>query len=190
MPIGPTSFLALVQDHDEFHNKSVKRIGPILLIGIDLLLVFNAGIWIYFNDLVAHPSAVALPDQIAGLDLAEFKTGANARTEFSNLHGRQFPIVSGVIGTYGHEQITVWAAGAPLNFIATRMVGAMREKILQGGLPFTPVEQFDQDGRTVYVLEGMDQTHYYFQSNNLVIWLAAEPALAESAIQQILEEYP
>jgi len=61
---------------------------------------------------------------------------------------------------------------------------------VQGGSPFTPVEQFNQGARTIYVLEGMGQMHFYFQSKNLVIWLAADPAVADAAIKQILEAYP
>jgi hypothetical protein len=36
----------------------------------------------------------------------------------------------------------------------------------------------------------MGQRHYYFQSENFVIWLAADPSVADEAIQQILEVYP
>lgn len=168
----------------------MKRFVSIILIGIGLLLFFAAGAWIYFNNLITHPAAISLPDQIAGLRITEYKIGAQAAADFVNLHGRQFLISSGAIGVYGDDQITVWAAGAPLDFIASRMVEAMREKIAEGNSPFTPTEQFDQGKRTIYALEGMGQKHFYFQSKNLIIWLAADPSIADIAIQQILEAYP
>jgi len=168
----------------------MKRIVSIALLGSGLLLFFAAGAWIYFNNLITHPTAVSLPDQVAGLRMTEYKIGAQAAADFINLHDKQFPIASGAIGIYGDNQITVWAAGAPFNFIASRMVDAMQAKIAQGKSPFTPIEQFNRGKRTIYVLEGMGQKHYYFQSKKLVIWLAADPALAEAAIQQILEAYP
>ena len=65
----------------------------------------------------------------------------------------------------------------------------MRQKIAEGNSPFTPVDEFDSRHRKIYVLEGMGQRHYYFQSQNLVIWLAANPAFADKALQQILEVY-
>jgi hypothetical protein len=36
----------------------------------------------------------------------------------------------------------------------------------------------------------MGQKHYYFQSENLVIWLAAEADIADTAIQKLQEFYP
>lgn len=41
----------------------------------------------------------------------------------------------------------------------------------------------------MYALEGMGQKHYYFQAENLVIWLAVDPAFGDEALQQILEVY-
>jgi len=168
----------------------MKRIVPFVLIGIGIALFFGSGGWFDIKNKIAHPAAVVLPDQLAGLEMTVYKTGAQAAADFEDLHDQQFPLTSGAIGIYGDHKIIVWAAGAPLNFMAASMVVAMREKILQGGSSFTPVDEFDKEGRTVYVLEGMGQTHYYFRSNNLVIWLAAEPALADVAINQILEDYP
>ena len=154
-----------------------------------MLLVGPTG-WLYFSSLVNHPAAVPLPDQIAGLQMTDYTTGAQAAAQFEDLHNKQFPLTSGAIGIYGDREITLWAAGAPLDFMASRMVEAMREKITEGNSPFTPIEQFDQGKRTIYVLEGMGQKHFYFQSKNLIIWLATDPALAEAAIQQTLEAYP
>ena len=70
------------------------------------------------------------------------------------------------------------------------MTDAMRSKIAQGNSPFTPIDEIRNDNRVVYVLNGMGQKHYYFQSKKLVIWLAADPTIADAAIQQILEVYP
>ena len=43
---------------------------------------------------------------------------------------------------------------------------------------------------STYALDGMGQKHFYFQSKNLIIWLAAEPSIADEALKQILEDYP
>ena len=168
----------------------MRRILPALLVGIGTLLIAVPTGWLYFSSLVNHPAAVLLPDQIAGLQMTDYTTGAQAAAQFEDLHNKQFPLTSGAIGIYGDREITLWAAGAPLDFMASRMVEAMREKITEGNSPFTPIEQFDQGKRTIYVLEGMGQKHFYFQSKNLIIWLATDPALAEAAIQQTLEAYP
>ena len=168
----------------------MRRTLPICLIAIGVLSSLGALGWWYLDNLVHHPAAVPLPGQIANLQMTEYKTGAQAAADFAGLHDKQFPLTSGAIGIYGEHDATLWAGGAPLDFMASRMVATMQEKIVQGGSPFTPVEQFNQGARTIYVLEGMGQMHFYFQSKNLVIWLAADPAVADAAIKQILEAYP
>lgn len=168
----------------------MKRAFPLLLITAGILLTTGATAWAYFNNLTRQPQAVYLPDSIAGLQITDSKSGAPAVADFEDLHGKQFPITSGSIGIYGHQQITLWAAGVPSEAVASNMTYAMREKIAKGNSPFIPLSEVNDENRKVYVLEGMGQKHYYFRSNNLVIWLAADPAIADAAIQQVLEVYP
>ena len=168
----------------------MKRLISIGLIAAGILLIAGVVVWSYFWNLTKQPGEVSLPDSIAGLQMTNYTTGDQAVAEFEDLHGKQFPVTSGSIGIYGNHQLTLWAAGAPSSSMASDMVAAMEEKIAQGNSPFTPLEQLNQGDRTIYVLEGMGQKHYYFQSNNLVIWLAVSPALADQAIQQTLEVYP
>ncbi len=117
-------------------------------------------------------------------------SGVQATEEFANLHNNHFPLTSGAVGIYGNRQAALWAGGAPFKLLTSRLVIAMRDKIAEGQSPFTPIREIEQNGRTIYELEGMGQKHYYFQSQNLVIWLASDPAFADKALQQILEAYP
>lgn len=155
-----------------------------------VLLSVGAFGWLYGGSAIRNPAAIDLPKQLAGLPRTEYRTGAQSAAEFEKLHGKQFPLTSGAIGIYGENQIILWVGGTPLNIMASKMVDAMREKIAVGNSPFTPMTEFDDNNRNVYMLEGMGQMHYYFQSKNLVIWLAADPAVADAAIQQTLEVFP
>lgn len=146
--------------------------------------------WLSYEQKVANPSPEAIPNSLAALPLMDQMTGRQAAFDFSQLHGRQIPLTSGAVGVYGDHQATFWVAGAPLKGMAARMVSTMRDKIAEGRSPFTPVAEISDNGRTIYALEGMGQKHYYFQSENLVIWLAVEADLAETAIQQLQEFYP
>ena len=168
----------------------MKRFISIGLIAAGILLIAGVVAWSYFWNLTTQPGEVSLPDSIAGLQMTNYMTGDQAVAEFEDLHGKQFPVTSGSIGIYGNHQLTLWAAGASSSSMASDMVAAMEEKIAQGNSPFTPLEQLNQGDRTIYVLEGMGQKHYYFQSKNLVIWLAVSPALADQALKQTLEVYP
>lgn len=168
----------------------MKRSIPLGLIAVGMMLVVGAFAWVYFGDSTISADAVTLPDQIGDLPRTDYRTGAQAMAEFEELHGKRFHLTAGTIGIYGKQQITVWVAGTSSDSTAAQMVEAMRERIAEGNSPFTPLSQTTDKNRTVYVLEGMGQKHFYFQSKNLVVWVAVEPALAEAVIQQILEAYP
>jgi hypothetical protein len=167
----------------------MKRTIPVILIALGALLLAGSG-WLLFGTRGVGNPGDLLPSSVAGLPLTSKTTGEEAVSQVADLHGRQFPIVMASIGQYGSQQITLWIAGSESESGAAAMVDAMQTRIAKGNSPFTPQEQYRQDGRTVFVLEGMGQQHYYFQSKNLVIWLAADPALAEQSIQQLLEAYP
>ncbi len=160
------------------------------LIGLGIILILlSGGVYLYGSGILQ--SAVApLPDQLASLPLAMKMTGTQATEEFDMLHNQHFPLTSGAVGIYGDQKVALWVGGAPFNFMAAGLVTAMRDKISEGRSPFTPIDEFEDGGRTIYALEGMGQKHYYFQSKNLVIWLAADPSIADEALEQTLEAYP
>ena len=168
----------------------MKRSIPLGLIAVGMMLVVGAFAWAYFGDSTISTDAVTLPDQLGGMPRTDYRTGAQAIAEFEELHGKQFPLTAGAIGIYGNQEITVWVAGTPSDSIAAQMIDAMQAKIAKGNSPFTPLSQANEKNRSIYFLEGMGQKHFYFQSKNLVVWVAVEPALAEAVIQQILEAYP
>ena len=168
----------------------MKRIFAVILMVIGVWLVVGAIGWTFFDHPSSQSSEGSLPDSIAGIQLASSTTGAQAIEEVSSMHGKEFPIEFGEIGIYGNREITLWVTGAASNEIAEQMTAAMQAKIAQGNSPFTPIDEIQNRDRKVFVLDGMGQRHYYFQSKNLVIWLAANPSVADAAIQQILEVYP
>lgn len=166
----------------------MKRIIPAAVITLGIVLILGA-----FSLLLKSPqtsqTTLDLPNELAGFRITDLREGIDAIAIITDLHGREFPIDHGVVGIYGNREITVWVAGAASETIARQMTSAMQQKIGEGNSPFTPINEINDGNREVYALEGMGQRHYYFQSNNLVIWLAVNPAFADEALQQILEVY-
>ena len=167
----------------------MKRIFPFALITFGILLSIGALSWLYLNNRVSLSTGLDLPNQLAGLRLTESNSGDQAISEFTDLHGKSFPVTSGAVGIYGNRDITLWVASTASDSLALELTNAMQDRIAEGTSPFTPVDEINNRNRKVYALEGMGQKHYYFQSQNLVIWLAANPALADEALQQTLEVY-
>jgi len=168
----------------------MKGADPLVVVGMGMVLLSATGGWLVVDAAVRNPAGVPLPTEIGGLALSSQVTGTDAVKEFDMMHDQHFPLTSGSAGVYRDKRAAVWIGGMPFQFLAAKLVDAMHDKIAKGNSPFTPVREFQDRGRVVYELEGMGQEHYYFQSKNLVIWLAVEPAVADSALTQILEAYP
>src|SRR5215212_3304756 len=169
----------------------MKRIVPLALVTLGILLSSAVFRQLYRGTRGAtSDKSSALPAQIAGLDLSSSESGEAAISEFTSMHGKEFPVTSGRIGYYGNGRVTLWLAGTDNKSIAADMVSSMQARIAEGNSPFTPIDEIRNTDRKVYILEGMGQKHFYFQSNDLVIWLASDPSIADEAIQQILEVYP
>jgi hypothetical protein len=161
------------------------------IIAFGTLILFGSLLYWGFSAVIANPASAKLPKSLAGLPLTTATYGTDAVAEITRLHQEDFSLSSGAMGMYGaNNEITLWIAGLSENSKAGQMVDAMNHKIAQGGSPFIPSGERRIKGRTIYQLDGMGQKHFYFQSGDLVLWLAADPLLAESAIQQLLEAYP
>jgi hypothetical protein len=168
-----------------------KKNASLGLIGGGLLILVAAVGYLSYTQTVNNPGPAPLPDQISEMMLISAKFGLQAVDEIARLHNQTFPFASGAVGMYGsNHQVKLWVSGSWLNLMATRMVTAMGESIVESNSPFTPTGESQNGRRTIYSLEGLEQQHYYFQSGRYVIWLAADPELAEQALQEVLGFYP
>ncbi len=172
-----------------------RRLGPILLAAFGAILIAGAAGWLAFSTWLANPGEVAVPQAMAGLPLTQKSVGPEAVAEVTQLHGKEFPLISGAMAMYGEGAAVLWVSGAPASPMAAEMVRAMTDKIADASTgsarsPFTPLGARQMNGRTVYELSGMGQRHFYFQSSNLVIWLAADDSIAENALDEALQFYP
>ncbi|GMR10695.1 MAG: hypothetical protein BMS9Abin28_1517 [Anaerolineae bacterium] len=168
-----------------------RRIASLALVGLGVVLIlFSAAFFLYTNE-IRNPDDVALPANLAGYPLRAALYGKQAIADVSRLHGKEFPLSSGGVGMYGERgEVTLWATGTPADFLASRMLEDMVEAIAQSDSPFVPRGELERDGRRILELDGMGQRHFYFQAGRLVIWLAADPALADDVLREALAFYP
>lgn len=169
----------------------MRRFGPLLLITFGVVSMLSGfGLW-RFQNVTAHPGPAPLPDRLAGLALASPVYGEEAVGEISRLHSENFLLSSAAVGIYGQQHpITIWVTGTPVSLLTSRLLEAMKKKIGEGQTPFHTVTERKDRNRTIYELEGMGQKHFYFQSHNLLVWLAADPDFAELALEDTLKFYP
>lgn len=169
-----------------------KRLFPLAIIAFGAFLVMASLAYWQVMKATDTPESAALPDTLAGLSLTAESYGPEAVSEITRLHDQKFPLSSGAYGMYGSQggMAMLWVAGAPAKLMAARMVDEMEQAIANGDSPFKPIETREGNGRILYELTGMGQRHYYFQSNNLVIWLAVDDPIAETALDGALNFYP
>ncbi len=170
----------------------MRKHTPLAFLFAGILLVTLSGAYLWLQSRMADPAVAPTPQNIAGLSRTILDTGAQAALEIGRLHGKGFPLTVAAVAIYqGDGNAQLWVAGAPFDWLSARLTASMREKITSStGLPFTPTGERQVDGRTIHTLEGMGQRHFYFQSGNLVVWLAVDPPLAEQALSEILKFYP
>jgi hypothetical protein len=135
-------------------------------------------------------AAVPLPEEIANLPLHTASTGLEAIDEIAELHEVNFDLTGWALGSYGaNGEVTLWVAESASEVAASQLLIAIQEENTGGNSPDEIIGEETEDGRVVYRLEGVGKVYYYFQSGNLVIWLAADPGLARQALDQVLAFY-
>jgi len=166
---------------------------PLILILIGAILLGAVGYFLLRTQLEnrRQPGAAPLPDEIVGFRLERSIIGQDAISGLNQMHAKDFPLVSGAIGKYGHQgEATLWVSRLENEATAGQMVTAMKVRITETDSPFHPLAELNIGSRMVYELEGMGQKHYYFQSGESVVWLAVDTAVAGDAIKQVLLFYP
>jgi hypothetical protein len=107
------------------------------------------------------------------------------------MHAADLALESAAIGRYGDAgQIVLWISRLPDSTAASNMTLAMRTRINAVDSPFTQVALRPRQAGPITELEGTGQRHYFYASGYIVIWLGAEPALAEQALINLQEMYP
>ena len=166
-----------------------RRRTAMVLIGIGMLVLMGSIAYLLAG---AQTNTLPLPQTLAELALTNATYGPEAVTEINRLHGKTFPLTAGAMGAYsdGQANATLWVSKFASRAVAQQIIDAMRSKIAEGRSPFEPTSTQQVGAYLIYELDGLGQKHFYFQSNDLVIWLAVDPAIASRALAQSLEVYP
>lgn len=174
-------------------------IRPRYLITLAFLALLAAlAVWSFWDTVIdPHPGGAPvatadsspLPPALAGLSLATSVDGVEAVASVEQLHGKTLGagLDAAWVGEYsGPGSATIWVSRSASTAAAEELLTRMTDRIGVGGSPFSAPVPIDSDGVRVYRLEGMGQVHYYFLTENDVYWLAIDPALAESGLEELL----
>lgn len=167
-----------------------RKLFPLFVAVLGFLLLVTSASLVFLQKNLADPTALPLPNQLAGVSLTNSTFGASALSEFSRMHNENISLQSGAMGVYGQDnQATIWAAQADSISTAEQLLVSMQSKIAQENSPFQPLGQQQVNGVMVEKLTGMNQTHFYFQSGKKIIWIAANENIASQALQEVIDFY-
>ncbi|MBI2114079.1 MAG: hypothetical protein HYT85_03180 [candidate division NC10 bacterium] len=152
-----------------------RRVWVIRWIGLALILAAAPGV---------PANALVVPQELAGLRLAHSQQGAEARAEIERLHGKSIPISDGYVAHYGNQSpaAMLYVSQAQDEKVAQRQVEQMTARIRAGNGPFTHLRESTRFGMTVFSTLGEGQVHYYFRRGAVVVWVAADPTIAQQAL--------
>jgi hypothetical protein len=152
--------------------------APLLLLFLLLLIACNS-------------TDIPLPQSIGSMRLEKVQSGEDAKQEIDRLHGKQISFLRGYIGTYVAETGSgqLWVSEHSSEREAAEAIEKMAHGMKQGKQQqFWHFRKMILEQRPVYFAVGMGQAHYFFQNGVKVIWLAADPTLAEEAIRDTVRE--
>ncbi len=156
------------------------------LLALGFVIILAMLTWQLVREQSAGTTFVSLsvPKSLAGKSLIAQKSGSIALEEIESLHGQGFALTGGTVVRYGDA--TVWIAQAKDEVAARAMVEAMTRRIAEGRSPFTPTGTRQVNGRVVWTLAGMGQSHFYWQTSDKVVWLAISPTPAEQGLREMM----
>lgn len=135
------------------------------------------------------PSELRVPGALAGAPLVASVRGPAALQEVSRLHGKRIDATDAVVARYGNGSM-LWISASPTALGASSLLWRMNRRMASGTSAFSTPRPQELHGRTVFTTEGQGQVHFYYQTGNKVLWLAAPPPVADAAIEGLLAIYP
>jgi hypothetical protein len=131
----------------------------------------------------------ALPEILGGLELKETVVGVKANKFLYRMHGAVTGSRNSVIGYYSlDKKNALYISAFTDDEQAAKALEKMVAKIKHSKAGFTPVTLDMQEGRSVYQTKGMGLHHFFYRTDNLILWWQAEPEKAEETLTGLLKE--
>ncbi|MDQ7842337.1 MAG: hypothetical protein QN141_03930 [Armatimonadota bacterium] len=129
-----------------------------------------------------------IPAALAGTPLISTLRGTEALEAIARLHGRKIDAVDAAVVRYAGG-ITVWIGASSSPLRAAALLWRMNRSMAGGTQGFSAPRPQQRRGRTVFVTDGLDRRHAYYQSGRFVLWIASAADVGE-ALEDLLDFYP
>lgn len=159
-----------------------------LAIGIALL----AGVAVYAVDaisLVFQVEQDIVPRTISALPRVRKISGQKAIENIQQIYGYDFNLKNSTFAVYGNQNVILWISDVGDEQGAKKLIDSMKVQISNENLALQELGSFELLDYTIYELNGSDQMHYYWQADNLVIWLTVDAVFADGVLGETVLYY-
>lgn len=138
-------------------------------------------------------SASPIPSKLGPLRLVKLLEGPEAQRAVNELHGKEIPVTQAYVAHYAGllgkrwARATLWAARAQDVEQAKELFSRMVQGLKSGSGTFGHYHTIRLDSRVLHVVFGQGQVHYVYRNRPWILWLALDPHLPKTVLQDALK---
>jgi hypothetical protein len=130
-----------------------------------------------------------LPQKLGGLSLAKVIKNKEATAIINKMHGKTLDECKNFIAYYGSKgsKNILYVSVYENAEIAKTSIMNMAMKMANGSSVFSPITYGKMGQDVHFKTEGMGLKHYFYRTDNTLIWWQAEPDKADAAYNDLLK---
>lgn len=130
-----------------------------------------------------------LPKNMQGLQLKNLVEGESAEAMINRLHNKRVTSKDSYIGHYAGDGLraTLYFSRFNTEDEASELLESMIEGMKRSGGAFGHFRRFTENDKPVYSVFGLGQIHYFYQTGRSLIWLAADPPVAQEVFMDVFK---
>ena len=153
----------------------------------NIFALILAGLFIFINCSTGDNSKY-LPQKLDGLNLAKVIQNKKAAVIINKMHGKKLDDCKNYIAIYGnnHSKNILYVSVYENAEKAERNLKNMALKMANGSSVFSPLARTRIGDYIYFETEGMGLKHYFYRTDNTLIWWQVEPDKAETTLHDLL----
>ena len=159
-------------------KKVNKNISTLILACLLILISCNTG-----------NNSKYLPQQLGGLSLAKVIQNKKATVIINKMHGKKLDDSENFIAIYGsnHSKNILYVSVYENAETAETNIKNMAIKMANGSSVFSPLTHTKMGDNVHFETKGMGLKHYFYRTDNILIWWQVEPDKAVAAYNDLLK---
>lgn len=146
-----------------------------------------AGLFIFISCSSDHQSKY-LPQKLGGLNLVKIIQNKKATAIIHKMHGKKLNDSKNYIAIYGnnHSKNILYVSVYENSEKAEKNIKSMAIKMAKGSSVFSPLTHHKKGDNVYLETEGMGLKHYFYRTDNILIWWQVESDKAEATLNDLL----